>query len=63
LEPICGNENLNTYVRMPMLNMSILLELLVPPAHLILYKVTAKASIFRGFVETAVTSEAVRHGL
>lgn len=29
MEHICGVENLNTYIRLPMLNMSILLELLV----------------------------------
>jgi hypothetical protein len=46
-----------------MLNMSILLEIAGSRAHLILHKVTAKASIFRSFDETAVTSEAVRHGL
>jgi hypothetical protein len=29
LEPICKDENLNAYIRLPVLNMSILLELLV----------------------------------
>ena len=63
MEPICRDENQNAYIRLPMLNMSILLESLVPRAHLILYKVIAKASVFRVFGETAVTSEAVCHGL
>jgi hypothetical protein len=58
-----ADENPGAYIRMPMPNMSILLELLVLVPNLILYKVTAKASIFRGFLETAVTSETVRHGL
>jgi hypothetical protein len=54
---------LMAYIRTLMLNMSILVELLVPRSHLILYKVTANASIFGEILETAVTFGIVGHGL
>jgi len=63
LEPICGDENLK-YLHSPAdAQYEHAFGMLALRAHLILYKVTAKASIFRGFIETAVTSEVVRHGL
>ena len=61
--PIYPGENLDAYIRTPMLNMSILQDEQVPRAHLILYKTAVKSSIFREILETAVTSGIVSHGL